>query len=63
MRMDIRDTYNAALHAASDAIRRGDKAAAMFCLGQAMRCANRVHDDKRYRRAVMRAMNYARRIG
>jgi hypothetical protein len=50
------------LSAAAEAVRRRDRAAAMFCLKQAMACANKAHDDTRYRRAVLRAMNYARCI-
>jgi hypothetical protein len=63
MRSDLRTIYNEFLHAASAAVVRGDKQAAMFCLTHAMRCANTVHDNPNYRSKVMRAMNFARRIG
>ncbi|MBR1173881.1 hypothetical protein JQ617_07940 [Bradyrhizobium sp. KB893862 SZCCT0404] len=62
MRPDLRTIYNEFLHVATDAVTRGDKQAAMFCLKQAMRCANTVHDDKTYRRKVMTAMNYVRSL-
>jgi len=62
MRADLRTIYNEFLHCASDAVARGDKPAAMFCLSHAMKCANTVHGNSDYRRKVIRAMNYARRI-
>jgi hypothetical protein len=62
MRADLRTIYNEFLHIATDAVTRGDKQAAMFCLKHAMKCANTVHDDVTYRRKVMRAMNYVRSI-
>lgn len=62
MRNDVRDLYVEFLHCAADAVKRHDKAAAMFCLSQALRAANSVHGNSHYRRAVFRAMNFARRI-
>ena len=62
MNPDLRNLYVMFLHAATDAIHARNKRAAMFCLGQALRCANTVHGDSSYRRAVMRAMSYTRRI-
>jgi hypothetical protein len=61
MPVDIRTTYNEWLMSAQAAVRNGDKAAAMFCLKQAMACANRTRDT-RYRSAVLRAMNITRGI-
>ena len=62
MRHDIRTIYNEFLHCASDAITRRDRQAAMFCLSQAMRCANTVQGNAAYRKAVFRAMSFARRL-
>lgn len=62
MRPDLRTLYNDFLLTAMDAVRKHDKAAALFCLQQAMRCANTVHDNSMYRRKVMRAMNFARSL-
>lgn len=62
MRADLRTIYNEFLNVAAEAVRRGDRQAAMFCLSHAMKCANTVHDMPIYRSKVMRAMNYARRI-
>ena len=61
MSADLRTIYNEWLMSAQGAVERGDKQAAMFCLGQAMRCANKVRDG-RYRAAVFRAMSFTRRI-
>lgn len=63
MRPDLRTIYNEFLHCAAAAVQRRDRNAAMFCLQQAMRCANTAHDMPVYRSKVLRAMNYARRIG
>lgn len=62
MPTDLRSTYTEWLMSAQSAVEARDKAAAMFCLGQAMRCANRVHDDARYRKAVLRALSFTRRL-
>lgn len=62
MRHDLRTIYNEFLHCASDAVKRHDRSAALYCLSQALRAANSVKDDKTYRRKVMRAMNYVRGI-
>jgi hypothetical protein len=62
MRPDLRNIYNEFLMSASDAVKRRDRHAAMFCLSHAMRCANTVKADARYRKAVFRAMSFARRI-
>lgn len=62
MRHDLRTLYNDFLHTAMSAVRRHDKPAAMYCLSQALRCANTVKDDRSYKRKVMRAMNYVRGI-
>lgn len=61
-RHDLRTMYNEFLHVATDAVKRGDKRAAMFCLSQAMRCANTVKGEAVYRRKVLRAMNYVRAL-
>jgi hypothetical protein len=62
MRIDLATSYNEFLHAASDAVKRGDKFTAMACLKQALRAANACHTSSRYRSKVMRAMNYVRCI-
>lgn len=62
MRHDLGTIYNEFLHVASDAVKRGDKDAAMYCLKQAMRAANSCHEHKHYRGKVMRAMNYVRAL-
>lgn len=61
MSADLRNTYTEWLMSAAGAVERGDRQAAMFCLGNAMRCANKVN-DARYRKAVLRAMSFTRRI-
>ena len=60
MRHDLRTIYNEFLHCASAAVLRRDKRAAIFCLSQAMRCANTVTGNAVYRKKVMRAMNFVR---
>lgn len=65
MRPDLANAYNDFLNVAADAVRRGDREAAMYCLKQAMRAANAAHEpyaSRHYRGKVMRAMNYARSI-
>jgi hypothetical protein len=62
MRPDLRTIYNAFLLSASEAVKRRDKQAALFCLSHAMKCANTVHDNPEYKRKVMRALNFARSL-
>ena len=62
MRADLGSIYNEYLHIASAAVTRGDKAAALYCLKQALRAANACLDHKQYRAKVMRAMNYVRAL-
>ena len=65
MRQDLAQAYNDFLTVAAEAVKRGDKHAAMFCLKHAMRAANAAHlphASSHYRSKVMRAMNYVRAI-
>lgn len=62
MRPDLRTIYNDFLLSASEAVKRRDRSAALFCLSHAMKCANTVRDNPEYRRKVLRAMNFARSI-
>jgi hypothetical protein len=61
MRPNVHSLYVEFLHCAAERVKAGDRIAAMFCLTQAMRAANTAH-DARYRRAVFRAMSFARRL-
>jgi hypothetical protein len=61
MRPNVHTLYVEFLHSAAERVKAGDKLAAMFCLQQALRAANSAHDS-RYRRAVFRAMSFARRL-
>lgn len=61
MRPNVHNLYVEFLQSAASAIRAGDKQAAMFCLSHAMKAANTA-PDARYRRAVFRALSFARRL-
>jgi hypothetical protein len=61
MSQALRTVYDNTLSLALDCVARRDQDNAMEALRVAMRCANQ-SKDARYRRAVFRAMSFARRL-